>query len=103
MLCVSKRTEYPNPVLKEVKAEAIEAERRLREALTRLEEETLEDTNRADWENMPALETDDGHETEADSHLRVALMDARDSLAVVDDLVSGMLNGAGDRGREEKD
>lgn len=97
-----KRTEYPNPVLKQVKAETIEAERRLRDALENLQAETLEDTSRADWENVPALETDDGHETEADAHLRVALMDARDSLAVVDDIVSGMLNGDADPSDEKE-
>jgi Tfp pilus assembly protein PilX len=78
-------------VLEDVQAQAQQAESVLQEALNRLEQETVEDVNRADWENVPALETDDGHETTADAQLRGALNDARDSLAEVEALVEEML------------
>lgn len=91
-----RRTEYPAPVLEDVQAEAREAESLLREALAKLERQTLEDAGRADWENVPALDADDGHETSSDAQLRVAINDARDALAEVDDLVSILLDGSKD-------
>jgi hypothetical protein len=89
----SRRTAYPDAVLEDVREEARHAEARLSEALTRLEKETDEDTQRADWENVPALETEDGQETTSDAQLRGALSRARDSLAEVEDLVATMLDG----------
>lgn len=88
-----RRTAYPAPVLEAVQTEAREAEGRLSEALARLEKETLEDPQRADWEHVPALETDDGHETPSDAQLRGALYEARDSLAEVEDLLAHLLEG----------
>lgn len=89
----ARRTAYPVAVLQDVRAEAEEAEELLQAALRRLEEETVEDVNRADWENVPALEAGDGHETPSDAQLRVALNDARDAIAEVEDLVSILIDG----------
>lgn len=88
-----RRTAYPTSVLEDVQAETQQAERRLGEALARLEKETIEDSQRGDWGDVPALEADDGHETPSDAQLRGALNDARDSLAEVEDLVAQMLDG----------
>lgn len=92
-------------MLEEVLAETRRAEDLLHAAVERLEEETLEDPQRGDWGNVPALEADDGRETESDAQLRVAINDARDSLAEVEDLVSIMLDGdqTGDTGEESPD
>jgi hypothetical protein len=91
-----RRTAYPAPVLEDVRAEAREAETRLEDALARLEKHTLEDEQRADWENVPALAVDDGRETTSDAQLRDALNDARDRLAEAEDLVDAMLDGDAD-------
>jgi len=91
-----RRTAYPAPVLEDVRAEAREAETRLEDALARLEKHTLEDEQRADWENVPALAVDDGRETTSDAQLRDALNDARDRLAEAEALVDAMLDGDAD-------
>lgn len=95
-----RRTEYPAPLLEDVRAEAREAQALLEAAFEKLEEQTLEDAGRADWENAPALDTEDGRETPSDAQLRVAINDARDALAEVEDLVAIMLDGSRDTGSE---